>query len=1319
MAEPRDGKIVTFYSFKGGTGRTMALANVAWILAANGKRVLTVDWDLESPGLARYFGPFLSDAAVRHTPGVIDLILGFEVEASRRLRRATKGKLEAFDDAAEYAHIQPFALSAKWDQFPAGGSLDFMPHGLQNLDYATTIGAFPWEKFWENMAGGRLVNALRAEMKAQYDYVLVDSRTGFSDISSICTEHLPDVLVNCFTLNTQGIEGALHMSERVGKFRLSDSRERIRVLPVPMRVENAEKEKADIGRTLARRRFDNLPADLAAHERERYWTEVEIPYQPFYAYEETLATFGDSAAGPSTLLGAYQRLTAHITDGEVVSMPPMEPLLRERWLKRFKRGVVGDVSNVVLDYEPADEAWAEWIKKVLAEVDVTVTDLDKAPEQPGGARSVLLTVVSSPTAVQAKSARGRANDPNHRVIYVGDMRPLDRLPASRSEVLTGLSAAEAADSLTRLLGCGSLSAEAVRELGDYYPGDEPVINNAPARNADFTGRSGALRSLREQLQTNRVVAVVPETLRRGVGKTQLVMEYAHRYRSAYDFIWWVHSGQATFIDTKLTDLGDALTEHFKMPVVPGTAGSAEEQAVALMTALGQGKPVRRWLLVFDDTENLSEIERFIPKGALGHIIITSRNRDWPASVATLSVDVFDRSESIAHLVRRASRVSVADADRLASALGDLPLAVSLTGAWLNETGAPVAEHIKRLEQHGPTELPGEDALTDYPDLTDYPHSLVAVLDYSLEQVRNVSPAARRLFELCAFMSGESIALGLIYSQPMVALLRPFDPTLAEPTDPAKHVRQLNRLAMIKFDTHANQLQVHRLLQGRVRMQLADEDRDVIRHQVHALLAANKPRRDVDDPDTWSRYRMIWPHLEPSDAADCHDESVRALMIDRVRYMWLRGPLLPAAATARTIEGQWEEHLQRLPAEEDDKTLRKQLLHLRFNLANILREQTRYKEAWKIDSDVRDQQRELLGAEHRHTLMTSSGLAADMRALGQYGQAAKLAEETYGSWLQEYGEEFPRTLDAANNLAISYRLVGRVEDARELDEATYERRRRALGELHPRTLSSASAIGRDMREAGRYSDSVDWLTELLEDAAKQREPHPRTIAEIEVNLASSLRAAGRYAAATPYIDSAYSKLRELYDRDQADVLICRLCRASNLLAGDALEEADKELRAVISSYRRLVGPENPITLVAISNHVAVLRSRGAYDEALGTAQDTAEQLRNNLGPVYPYTLAADMNVATCLADVGNLEESRSQDRRNVSATAELLGANHPDALRAAANLELTRTALNESGAQIRLAQIIERLATLIGREHPSVIALRAGNRNHRVLDPQSF
>ena len=76
----RFGKIITFYSYKGGTGRTMALANLAWVLASNDKKVLLIDWDLEAPGLHRYFRPFLVDPELRNTPGLIDFIWDLAAE---------------------------------------------------------------------------------------------------------------------------------------------------------------------------------------------------------------------------------------------------------------------------------------------------------------------------------------------------------------------------------------------------------------------------------------------------------------------------------------------------------------------------------------------------------------------------------------------------------------------------------------------------------------------------------------------------------------------------------------------------------------------------------------------------------------------------------------------------------------------------------------------------------------------------------------------------------------------------------------------------------------------------------------------------------------------------------------------------------------------------------------------------------------------------------------------------------------------------------------------------------------------------------------
>src|SRR5207342_2943237 len=112
---PQPGTVVTFYSFKGGVGRTMALANLAWILASNGLRVLAVDWDLESPGLHRYFHPFLRDKDLRSTTGVIDLVRDYASEIMRPELDITPEWL------AKQTRVLRHAISLDWP-FPDRGS---------------------------------------------------------------------------------------------------------------------------------------------------------------------------------------------------------------------------------------------------------------------------------------------------------------------------------------------------------------------------------------------------------------------------------------------------------------------------------------------------------------------------------------------------------------------------------------------------------------------------------------------------------------------------------------------------------------------------------------------------------------------------------------------------------------------------------------------------------------------------------------------------------------------------------------------------------------------------------------------------------------------------------------------------------------------------------------------------------------------------------------------------------------------------------------------------------------------------------------------
>ena len=228
----RNGEIITFYSYKGGTGRTMSLANVAWILASSGKRVLTVDWDLESPGLHRFFHPFLDLELVEDTPGVIDLIRGYQWAATRRTDDPTP------EWYREQADVSQNTVSLGW-KFPGGGVLHFMPAGRQNEDYSASLASVNWDEFYESYGGGLFFDAMRQSLKDEYDYVLIDSRTGLSDVALICTLQMPDVLVALFTLSDQGIEGIDSVTRQV---RDRYAHRGIRILPVTTRVDEADRK---------------------------------------------------------------------------------------------------------------------------------------------------------------------------------------------------------------------------------------------------------------------------------------------------------------------------------------------------------------------------------------------------------------------------------------------------------------------------------------------------------------------------------------------------------------------------------------------------------------------------------------------------------------------------------------------------------------------------------------------------------------------------------------------------------------------------------------------------------------------------------------------------------------------------------------------------------------------------------------------------------------------------------------------------------------------------------------------------------------------
>ncbi len=318
-------RIVTFYSYKGGTGRSMILANLAWLVASSSRRVLVIDWDLEAPGLHRFFHPFLIDKELASTDGVIDFVTDYCVEAISVDPEAPR------DWYLPYADMSRYAVALDYE-FPSLGRLDLVPAGRQGTGYASRVNSFDWSDFYGRLGGAAFLDAVRESMRQQYDYVFIDSRTGVSDTSGICTVHMPDAVALCFTLNRQSIEGAAAVASSVSAQR-SDGN--FGVFPIPTRIENAEKAKLDRARDYARKRFDSFLGDMTEAQREQYWGDVEVMYQPFYAYEEVLASVADRPGQQASLLASIERITNRITP-EQLEWQPIPQAARAEILRQYE-----------------------------------------------------------------------------------------------------------------------------------------------------------------------------------------------------------------------------------------------------------------------------------------------------------------------------------------------------------------------------------------------------------------------------------------------------------------------------------------------------------------------------------------------------------------------------------------------------------------------------------------------------------------------------------------------------------------------------------------------------------------------------------------------------------------------------------------------------------------------------------------------------------------------------------------------------------------------------------------------------------------------
>lgn len=289
-------QIITFYSYKGGVGRSMALANVAWLMATKyHKEVLVIDWDLEAPGLHRFFG--FDDKDVRS--GLIDLLNDYKDLLRQKAPSLSK----------DLIYIKKYILSVRG----ISGSLSIIPAGRLDNDYENRVNEFNWDNFYEKWHGFNFIEYLKKELKKKAEIILVDSRTGLTDIGGICTMQLPNVDVLLFSLNHQNLSGIETITKKIlDRSMMVAKRNRPPLLiHVPSRVEIAggQDKKIFWEQEAANRLWEYLPGKNIDNAIV-YIKRFNIPYIGDYSYGETPLAVKKDPLGD--LAESFDKLTKSI-----------------------------------------------------------------------------------------------------------------------------------------------------------------------------------------------------------------------------------------------------------------------------------------------------------------------------------------------------------------------------------------------------------------------------------------------------------------------------------------------------------------------------------------------------------------------------------------------------------------------------------------------------------------------------------------------------------------------------------------------------------------------------------------------------------------------------------------------------------------------------------------------------------------------------------------------------------------------------------------------------------------------------------------------
>lgn len=299
------GTVITFYSYKGGIGRTFALANVGVVLSLWGYKVLCVDWDLEAPGLDSYLKGWMDDT---NNVGLTELIQQFKhARGKKRLNWRS--------------HLTALEISSRTPPF------HLITAGIQDETYIDRVQQLDWQDLYEKKDLGASIETMREEWKDAYDFILVDSRTGITDIGGICTVQLPDILVGMFTANAQSLNGVKYVLQRAKVHHNNYPYSRVNLKALPLASRYHEEIKFDFASEWMQKFADSMQPFYADWLREstpiaKIIGHTTIKSQPYWSFGERLPVIESGTTNPKDIGYTFENIAAllahKLTDAELL-----------------------------------------------------------------------------------------------------------------------------------------------------------------------------------------------------------------------------------------------------------------------------------------------------------------------------------------------------------------------------------------------------------------------------------------------------------------------------------------------------------------------------------------------------------------------------------------------------------------------------------------------------------------------------------------------------------------------------------------------------------------------------------------------------------------------------------------------------------------------------------------------------------------------------------------------------------------------------------------------------------------------------------------